>query len=164
MSDQSPINSLPPLLAGTGRLTPGDAAAAIILVEDEGYLMQLRDPRADIWYPDHWGFFGGGVEPGEDALDALARELKEELELELGAAELFARFDFDLMGLGLARYARSYYVVRISRAGSRRLVLHEGAAMRVFAAAEILLQPRVTPYDSFVLFLHHARTRLDPRL
>jgi len=92
-----------PLLAGQGRLIPGDAVAALILVESEGYLMQLRDPHPDIWYPGHWGLFGGGVEPGEEPLAALARELREELELEVETAALFARFDFDVSGLRLKR-------------------------------------------------------------
>jgi 8-oxo-dGTP pyrophosphatase MutT (NUDIX family) len=92
-----------PLLAGQGRLVPGDAVAALILVESDGYLMQLRDPRPEIWYPGHWGLFGGGVEPGEEPLAALARELGEELELEVETAALFARFDFDVSGLRLKR-------------------------------------------------------------
>ena len=137
-----------------------DAVAAIILVESDGYLLQLRDARPDIWYPDHWGLFGGGTELGEDPVRALARELDEELELKLETAEFFARIDFDLGGLGLDRYFRSYYVVPIGRAVADRLVLHEGAAMRVFGGAEALTQIRLTPYDAFALYLHHARARL----
>jgi len=135
--------------------------AALILVKGEGYLMQLRDSRPDIWYPGHWGLFGGGVEPGEDPVQALARELKEELELELRQADFFAGFDFDLQGLGLERYFRRYYLVPIERRVADRLVLHEGAEMRVFSGAAILQEPRVTPYDGFALFLHHCRRRLD---
>jgi 8-oxo-dGTP pyrophosphatase MutT (NUDIX family) len=158
------VTALPPLLAGATPLRPGDAVAALIEVEGDGYLMQRRDARADIWYPDHWGLFGGGIEPGEDPVAALARELKEELGLELdkGAARFFVHFDFDLSGLGLHRYQRRYYVVSISRAVQRSLVLHEGAEMRVFAGTDILQEPRVSPYDSFALFLHHARARLSP--
>jgi 8-oxo-dGTP pyrophosphatase MutT (NUDIX family) len=158
------VTALPPLLAGATPLRPGDAVAALIEVEGDGYLMQRRDARADIWYPDHWGLFGGGIEPGEDPVAALARELREELELEIdtGAATFFVRFDFDLSGLGLKRYQRCYYRVPISRAVQRRLVLHEGAEMRVFAGSEILQESRISPYDSFALFLHHARARLSP--
>lgn len=149
-----------PLLAGTTRLRPGDAVAALILVEGDGYLMQLRDSRPDIWYPGHWGLFGGGVEPGEDPVEALARELKEELELELQEYHFFAGFDFDLAGLGLERYFRRYYLVPVTRAVCQGLVLHEGAEMRVFSGEAILGEARVTPYDGFALFLHHARSRL----
>ena len=148
------------LLAGQTPLCVNDAVAAIIVVESEGYLLQLRDARPDIWYPDHWGLFGGGAEPGEDQIRALARELDEELELKLETADFFARIDFDLGGLGLDRYFRSYYVVPISRAVADRLVLHEGAAMRVFGGAEALSGLRLAPYDAFALYLHHSRARL----
>ena len=154
----------PPFLMGRTPLEVSDAAAAIIVVEAEGYLLQLRDARTDIWYPDHWGLFGGATEPGEDSREALARELREELELDLEpqSAQFFARMDFDLGGLGLKRYFRSYYVVPIGRAVADRLVLHEGAAMRVFGGGEALARIRLTPYDAFALFLHHARARLAP--
>jgi 8-oxo-dGTP pyrophosphatase MutT (NUDIX family) len=134
--------------------------AALVLVEQDGYLLQLRDFRTDIWYPGHWGLFGGGVEPGEAPVVALARELKEELELELEDAELFARFDFDLVGLRLTRHYRSYYVVPITRAVQSRLVLHEGAEMRVFSGPQLFQQPAITPYDAFALFLHYSQARL----
>jgi 8-oxo-dGTP pyrophosphatase MutT (NUDIX family) len=150
------------LITAQGPLAVNDAAAAIILVGSDGYLLQLRDPRPDIWYPGHWGLFGGGIDPGEDPVQALARELREELELELREANFFARIDFDLAGLRLQRYYRSYYVVPISRADLTRLVLHEGAEMRVVSAAEALTRLRLTPYDAFALFLHQARGRLNP--
>jgi 8-oxo-dGTP pyrophosphatase MutT (NUDIX family) len=141
-------------------LTVSDAAAAIIRVEPDGYLLQLRDAKPEIWYPACWGLFGGGVEPGEDPVTALKRELREELELEIDRAEFLARFDFDLGGLSLPRYYRNYYVVSITNAIERTLVLHEGAEKRVFRAGEILMLPNVTPYDAFVLFLYLRRDRL----
>jgi 8-oxo-dGTP pyrophosphatase MutT (NUDIX family) len=153
------------LVSGRSSLSVNDAVAAIIPVDADGYLLQLRDSRPDIWYPGHWGLFGGGVEPGEDPIEALKRELYEELELEFQDEEawFFARIDFDLCGLGLPRYYRSFYVVPITRAVEMRLVLGEGAARRVFSGPDILREPHVTPYDAFALFLHHARARLaDP--
>jgi 8-oxo-dGTP pyrophosphatase MutT (NUDIX family) len=149
------------LLTSSDRLRPGDAVAALILVESDGYLMQRRDARPDIWYPDHWGLFGGGVEPGEAPLAALARELREELELELNPAQAqyFVGFDFDLAGLGMAKYFRYYYLVPITRAVCARLRLHEGAEMRVFPGSAILAEPCVSPYDGFALFLHYGRAR-----
>jgi 8-oxo-dGTP pyrophosphatase MutT (NUDIX family) len=136
-----------------------DAAAALILV-DGGYLMQLRDGLPDIWYPGHWGLFGGGIEPGEDPVAALCRELEEELELVPRQAELFARFEFDLTATGLGRHVRAFYVVTVPTTDLPRLVLHEGADMRVFSGSEILHEPRVVPYDSFALYLHHGRARI----
>jgi|SRR5579864_1662778 len=142
------------------KLYLANAVAALILVEGQGYLMQLRDDRPDIWYPGHWGLFGGAVDPGEEPLAALRRELHEELELEIATADLFTRLDFDLRPTGLGRYFRSYYVVDIAADQLSQLRLHEGAAMRVFSGAAILKEAHVTPYDAFALFLHYTRARL----
>ena len=148
------------LISGRTPLSVSDAVGAIIRVESDGYLMQLRDSKQDIWYPGRWGLFGGAIEPDEDPMGALKRELREELELEIETAEFFARIDFDLGSLPLPRFYRSYYVVSISRAVESRLVVHEGAAKRLFRGHEILEQSNVTPYDAFALFLYHARGRL----
>jgi len=151
----------PPLFGDTP-LGLGDAASAIVLVDGAGYLMQLRDSRPDIWYPGHWGLFGGALDPGETPEQALARELREELELDVVEASFFIAFEFDLTGLALPRHSHRYYLVPIDSATLGRLVQHEGVAMRVFTGEEILREPRVSPYDHFALFLHHSRARLAP--
>ncbi len=46
-------------------LRASDAVAAIITVEDGRYLMQRRDDIPGIFYPGHWGCFGGAVAAGE---------------------------------------------------------------------------------------------------
>ena len=140
-------------------LQTGNAVAAI-LIDDRGrYLLQLRDEAPQIWYPGHWGLFGGSVEPGEDELAALRRELCEELELKFAQARLFARFEFDLRPLGLESYFRSYYEIAISAAALPHLTLHEGAAMRSVPGEEALTR-KLVPYDGFALFLHHQQKRL----
>ena len=144
-------------------LTGSDATAAIIRLEDGRYLMQHRDATPAIWYPDHWGCFGGAVQDGEDPLHALRREVYEELEFEFSDATYFTRFDFDLTGLGMARYYRIYYVVEMTLAEVGRLVLHEGKDVQAFPGEHILSTLRVTPYDSFALFLYHQRRRLGPQ-
>lgn len=138
-----------------------NAAAAILLADDGLYILQLRDDFPHIWYPDHWGLFGGSVDPGENEVAALRRELQEELELEIAAtrARLFTRLEFDLRPLGLERYFRSYYEITVSRAELGRVVLHEGAAMRSVPGDEILAM-KLVPYDAFALFLHHRKARL----
>lgn len=148
------------LLTGETQLGLSDAVAAFILVENDGYLMQLRDDRPDIWYPNRWGLFGGAVEKGEDPLTALRRELYEELELTLGEAEFFARFDFHLSGLGFPQHYRNFYTVRITRAEQAKLILHEGAEMKVFPGQTLLTELRVSPYDDFAIMLHYSQKRL----
>jgi 8-oxo-dGTP pyrophosphatase MutT (NUDIX family) len=142
-------------------LQTGNAVAAILISDDRRYVLQLRDDIPHIWYPGHWGLFGGSVDPGEDELAALGRELREELELEIDVrrVRLFTRFQFDLRPLGLELYFRSYYEIAIGGAEIGRLVLHEGAAMRLVAGEEMLTM-KLVPYDAFALFLHHRKARL----
>jgi hypothetical protein len=50
------------LAASAGpRLRPSDAVAALLVHEDGRYIMQLRDQKEGIFYPGHWGCFGGAV-------------------------------------------------------------------------------------------------------
>jgi 8-oxo-dGTP pyrophosphatase MutT (NUDIX family) len=147
-------------LTSRAPLTAGDAAAALLVLEDARYLLQLRDDIPPIWYPGHWGLFGGGVDPGEDAVAALRRELREELGLDMAEARHFVRFDFDLTSMGLGRYFRTYYEVPVTFAAYERLTLREGADMRVLTGDEALALPWMSPYDGFALFLHHHRARL----
>jgi 8-oxo-dGTP diphosphatase len=58
--------------------------AAIILENDKGeFLLYLRDNKPDIPFPDYWDLIGGHVEEGETPEQALVREVKEELDLDL---------------------------------------------------------------------------------
>jgi len=139
----------------------GDHAVAALITDEDGrYLMQLRDDIPRIFYPGHWGCFGGAVGPGEGKVEALRRELAEELELETDAFEEFVTFDFDLTKLGQKKCYRTFYEVKTTAAAVSRFVLHEGAAMQLFAPNELFALPNVTPYDSFAIWLHLARGRL----
>jgi 8-oxo-dGTP diphosphatase len=58
--------------------------AAIILENDEGkFLLYLRDNKPGIPFPDHWDLIGGHLEEGETPEEALVREVKEELDIDL---------------------------------------------------------------------------------
>jgi hypothetical protein len=46
-------------------LETADASAAIIIVGNGGYLLQLRDDIPGIFYPGHWSCFGGAIHPGK---------------------------------------------------------------------------------------------------
>lgn len=139
-------------LSGEGKLKPTDAAVAIIVVDEMNYLMQLRDQKTNIFYPGHWGLFGGAIEPEEDPAAGLKRELNEELGLDVHNCRYFTNFTFDYGHHGTV--FRHFYEVKIAGSVVTRLTLREGAEMRAFPPSELLNMHRVVPYDSFAVWLH----------
>ena len=141
-------------LGGEGLLTPGNAVVGLIVLEDGRYLCQLRSQKPGIFYPGHWGFFGGAVDAGESAEVGLKRELQEELAFEIDSAEYFTEFTFDFGFRGLGLIWRRYYLVMLDGNELNQLRLGEGRELRAFTATELLAQPRVVPYDAFAVWLH----------
>jgi len=156
------VNPFGAFLGSRTVLRPAHAVAALLQLADGRYLMQLRDSKADIFYPDHWGCFGGAVDAGEAPVAALARELEEELQVTVRAidATRFTEFSFDFGFAGDGIRLRTYYAVTLPQAGLDGLVLGEGADFAAFEAQSLLAMPRVVPYDAFALWMHHARGRI----
>jgi 8-oxo-dGTP diphosphatase len=68
--------------------------AAIILENDKGeFLLALRDNKSWIPFPDHWDLIGGHVEDGETPEEAMIREFKEELNLDLLDYQFYKEFE-----------------------------------------------------------------------
>ncbi len=61
-------------------------AVAVGLLLEHGCVL-MGERRAEKIYPLHWEFPGGKLEPGETRAQALRRELKEELGIEILQAE-----------------------------------------------------------------------------
>lgn len=148
-------------VSDVGRLNPSHAAVAILLLEDGRYVMQLRDDIPNIFYPGHWGCFGGAIDPGERPLRALKRELVEELEFKAKRVSRFTRFQYDLKRLGRDKIDRIYYEVQVTRDELKYFVLHEGRAFKAFTGEQLLCKRRVTPYDAFAIWLHCNQKRIS---
>ncbi len=57
-------------------------AVKIFLINKKNeVLLELRDNKKGIYFPGYWGLIGGGVNEGETLLDAMKREIKEEINL-----------------------------------------------------------------------------------
>lgn len=68
--------------------------AAIILENEKGeFLLALRDNKPGIPFPNHWDLIGGHVEDGETPEEALVREVKEELDIDLKEHAFFRKYE-----------------------------------------------------------------------
>ena len=66
-----------------------DGTNIIFLNEQNAILLQLRDNKPNIPYPNMWAIPGGHIGKGETPLECILREVKEELGVELNEAALF---------------------------------------------------------------------------
>lgn len=67
---------------------------AVLVREDGCILAAQRPPGKSL--PEKWEFPGGKVDPGESPVEAIARELREELEIEIQVDQTLAivRYDY----------------------------------------------------------------------
>ena len=121
------------------------SSAAIILYKQKKILLQLRDERAPT-LKNTWALFGGGIEVGETALQAVMRECKEELSYSLkDPQEVFMRTKAD----GSHRYV---YVEEYDE--QQKLVLGEGAAMKWFSKKDVATINMITTYKELIMELY----------
>lgn len=141
------------------KLSAGPAVAAILVAEGR-YLLQLRDDLDSIYYPAHWGLFGGGVDPGETREEALHRELREEIGFAPREFRRFTNFDTDFGFAGGGVFFRTYYEVPIRFEDLAAMTLGEGSDLRFFTPEDLEGDMKVVPYDAFALWLHANQRRI----
>jgi 8-oxo-dGTP diphosphatase len=68
-------------------------ATCLLFDRNNKLLIYLRDDKPDISFPNHWDLFGGMIEEGEIPEQALVREVKEELGIELTGYHKFRDYE-----------------------------------------------------------------------
>ena len=144
------------LFIGSGQLAFRDAAAALLVLPNGRYVMQLRTDRPGVFFPGFWGCFGGAMNSGESPPEALKRELREELGLDLPNSTYFSNVEFDLGFMGQGRITRHYFEIALNESDFERISLGEGLAFGALSA-EDLLHRRTVPYDAYAVWLHSTR-------
>ena len=105
----------------------------LVILEDasDRIALQLRDDLPEVAYRDHWGLFGGHVEPGEMPALAISRELQEELGVLIEARHLKQLETFRIA-------QREYYVFLFSLANELASTqLTEGQHFALFSRPAI---------------------------
>jgi 8-oxo-dGTP pyrophosphatase MutT (NUDIX family) len=141
-------------------LSPAPSVGAIIVTPDRRYLLQLRDDVPEIWFPGHWGLFGGAIDAGESPEQALRRELIEEIGVAPRKVAYFTEFHFNFGFAGGVMTPRLFYEVRVTPDEIADMRLGEGSDMRLFAEGELPRGLSLVGYDYFGLYLYMHRHRI----
>lgn len=107
-------------------------ATALLFDGNNKLLIYLRDDKPEISFPGYWDLFGGRVEPGETPEQALVRELKEELNIDIQQFELYKTFESPTEANPNVKFV---YVVKIE-AAAESLTLYEGQYLKAIDLEE----------------------------
>ncbi len=104
---------------------------AILVNSKKQILLQLRDNKPEILYPNYWAFIGGSVEDGESELDGLKREVKEEINYSINNFQYLDKFCL-----------RKYKIICLVYVGylnahEEEIKLTEGQCVKFFNPTEI---------------------------
>jgi 8-oxo-dGTP pyrophosphatase MutT (NUDIX family) len=108
------------------------------------------------------GIIWWGVELEEEPVDAIRREIKEELGIEIDEVVVVTRFDFDLTPMNLGKFYHIFFTVKIPSIMMKQLKLSEGQAFGFFSRMKILsMSSAIAPYDSFAIWIYLNRFWLN---
>jgi 8-oxo-dGTP pyrophosphatase MutT (NUDIX family) len=133
-------------------------AGALLVATDGRYLLQLRDDKPGLPLRNHWAFFGGEVEPGEDGRSAILREVEEELTYRARECTWYHEAIYVLPRHHRRIVRKAYYLMPIRPEEVGAMVQREGADMRLMTISDLLALPNIAPWDLSVALLH-ARER-----
>lgn len=131
-------------------------ASGIIIHHKKKVLLQKRDKKKGIFYPNYWGLFGGAKNHNENYKTNIIREVKEELNLQLNKNLVTYFFklkiEFPISFKKRKFVHRYFYLYEIENIKNfyNESILNEGESFSFFGKAECekLL---ITPYDKFSL-------------
>lgn len=128
-------------------------AKAALLLGDRLALI-LRDDIPTIPWPAHWDLPGGGREGDETPWQTLAREVDEELGLDIGPAEVLWRAE---MAAAQGPGRVWFYALRLPRRAVRNVLFgDEGSAWGLVSPDRALALPKLVPVMGARLRAWHA--------
>lgn len=107
-------------------------ATALLFDRNNQLLIYLRDDKPEISFPNHWDLFGGHVEEEETPEQALVRELKEELNVDITDYQFYKSFESNNEARANTKFV---FVVKIKQSANE-LTLYEGQYLKGIDLAE----------------------------
>ncbi|MGD1700239.1 NUDIX hydrolase [Dapis sp. BLCC M229] len=101
----------------------------ILFNSEKKILLVLRDDKDSIPFPNTWNLLGGILENGESPEECIRREIKEEIEIELGNIKFFQKYNV---------YEREHYIFwKKIDLELTQIKLNEGQRLAYFSKDEL---------------------------
>lgn len=113
-----------------------------VVKRGDKYLIGLRSESAK-YFPLHWDFPGGKLEPNEDPFDGITREVKEETGLDVKPLEILDVYEFDLDNKGENTHRFTIYSTEIISGEVKKSKEH---LKQKWATKDEILKLKIEPY------------------
>jgi 8-oxo-dGTP pyrophosphatase MutT (NUDIX family) len=111
----------------------------------EGVVVFLQKRAPDVVrHPNEFGFFGGGMEPGESPEQALEREIGEELEFKPSGYVFLGVYES-------AHTIRHVFYLKVEDDFESKIKINEGQYGKFFSEGEFENEPQITDMDKLIL-------------
>ena len=123
-----------------------------IIYYKKKYLFQIRDDNKNIFFPGFYGFFGGLVERREKPLNAVIREVFEELNIKPKKVKFLINFQITSHKFKQKR-DRYYFIFYPQNNFKKKMILSEGAGFKFLTFSQIK-NKKIIPWDIAALNYH----------
>ena len=128
-----------------------------IILKKKKYLLQLRDNKKNIFFPNYWGLFGGRLNKGEKYENCIRREIKEEINLNIKIVKKIISVKYSMIGLTKGR-CLNYY--ECTAKDFSNIQLFEGNKFKFFSFNE-LKSLKIIPMDYVAINAHFKYIHLS---
>tara|TARA_B100000427_G_C15496516_1_gene590051 strand:- start:847 stop:1269 length:423 start_codon:yes stop_codon:yes gene_type:complete len=126
-----------------------------IIVINGNYLLQLRDNKKNIYFPNFWCLFGGQLDAKETYLSALRREIKEETNLIVKKSRKIFSIKYNMIGIKKKR-SMIYFECKVDK--KNKIILGEGQRFKCFPFNKIK-KLKIVPMDYVAIHSHYYNSR-----
>ncbi len=127
------------------------AVKAIIYFKNK-YLLQLRDKKKNIYYPNFWGLFGGTVEKKETSNNAITREIFEETNLKVIQKKFLLKSKFNFYN-SEEIFETTFFECKTIKL-LETIKINEGQKFNFFSINQ-LKSLKIIPYDLLAITYHN---------